>query len=134
MSIIDEVVRANQEGAPHYSLGHLPHTPRRKLAVLACMDSRLTVEEMLGLKAGDAHIIRNAGAIVTEDVLRSLLISHYMLGTQEFMIIAHTDCGMMTFRDEDLRRKLQKDTTTGVSSTTKKGLMLWNSSVEMSTS
>jgi len=70
------------------------------------------VEEMLGLKTGDAHIIRNAGGIVTEDALRSLIISYYLLGTQEFMIINHTDCGMLTFKDEELRAKLQKQTGT----------------------
>lgn len=107
MSIIDEVLKSNWAGVLNFNLGHLPNPPALKLAVLACMDARLTVEQMLGLKTGDAHIIRNAGAIVTEDVLRSLLISYYMLGTREFMIINHTDCGMLTFKDEDLRRKLQ---------------------------
>ena len=82
--------------------------PARKLAVVACMDARLTVEPMLGLKTGDAHIIRNAGGIVTEDAVRSLLISHHLLGTQEFIIINHTDCGMLTFKDEELRAKLQQ--------------------------
>lgn len=85
--------------------------PARKLAIVACMDARLTVEEMLGLKTGDAHIIRNAGGIITEDALRSLIISHYLLGTQEFMIINHTDCGMLTFKDEDLKAKLQQTTS-----------------------
>jgi carbonic anhydrase len=107
MSIIDEVLKSNWASALSFNLGHLTNPPALKLAVLACMDARLTVEQMLGLKTGDAHIIRNAGAVVTEDVLRSLLISHYMLGTREFMIINHTDCGMLTFKDEDLRRKLQ---------------------------
>ncbi len=108
MSIIDDVVKANHASAQRFDMGHLPNPPALKLAVVACMDARLTVEQMLGLKTGDAHIIRNAGAIVTEDVVRSLLISHYMLGTQEFMIIGHTDCGLLTFRDEDLRRKLRE--------------------------
>ena len=108
MSIIDGVLEANHSEAQHFDIGHLPKPPALKLAVVACMDARLTVEQLLGLKTGDAHIIRNAGAVVTEDVVRSLLISHYMLGTQEFMIIGHTDCGMLTFRDEDLRRKLRE--------------------------
>lgn len=108
MSIIDNVLQANRFHAHRFGLAHLPNPPALKLAVVACMDARLTVEQMLGLKTGDAHIIRNAGAIVTEDVVRSLIISHYMLGTQEFMIIGHTDCGLLTFRDEDLRRKLQE--------------------------
>ena len=76
------------------------------------MDARLTVEQALGLKTGDAHIIRNAGGIVTEDALRSLIISHYLLGTQEFMVINHTDCGMLTFKDEDLKKQLQEKTQT----------------------
>ena len=72
------------------------------------MDARLPVERLLGLKPGDAHIIRNAGGIVTDDAIRSLLISHYLLGTQEFLIINHTDCGMMTFTDEELSARLQR--------------------------
>ena len=86
--------------------------PARKLAIVACMDARMTIEQMLGLETGDAHIIRNAGGIVTEDALRSLIISHYLLGTQEFMIINHTDCGMLTFKDEELKAKLQEQTKT----------------------
>jgi carbonic anhydrase len=74
------------------------------------MDARLTVEQVLGLKTGDAHIIRNAGGIVTEDAIRSLIISHHLLGTQEFMIINHTDCGMLTFHDADLQKKLREST------------------------
>lgn len=107
MSIIDERLKANKAYSKDFKLGHLPMPPARKLAVVACMDARLTVEEMLGLQTGDAHIIRNAGGIITEDALRSLIISHYLLGTQEFMIINHTDCGMLTFKDEELRTKLQ---------------------------
>ncbi len=108
MSVIDEVVQANRAYAQQFDLGHLPMPPARKLAIVACMDARLTVEAALGLKTGEAHIIRNAGGIVTEDALRSLLISHYLLGTQEFMIINHSDCGMLTFKDEELREKLQR--------------------------
>jgi carbonic anhydrase len=74
------------------------------------MDARLTVEQFLGLKTGEAHIIRNAGGIVTEDAVRSLLISYYLLGTEEFMIVNHTDCGMLTFKDDELRQRLQKAT------------------------
>jgi len=112
MSIIEEVLAANEGYAGSFNLGHLPMPPRRKLAVVACMDARLTIEPMLGLKTGEAHIIRNAGGIVTEDVLRSLIISHYLLGTEEFMIVNHTDCGMMTFKDEELRKKLGQTTAT----------------------
>ncbi len=106
MSVIDEVLEANRIYAQNFALGQLQLPPARKLAVVACMDARLTVERVLGLKTGDAHVIRNAGGIVTEDALRSLLISHYLLGTEEFMIINHTDCGMLTFKDEDLRARL----------------------------
>ena len=112
MSVIDEVLKANQEYAKNFNLGHLPMPPARKLAVVACMDARMTVSQLLGLKTGEAHIIRNAGGIVTEDALRSLIISHHLLGTQEFMIINHTDCGMLTFKDEELHKKLQQATGT----------------------
>lgn len=114
MSITDEALKNNQQYAQHFNLGHLPMPPGKKLAIVACMDARLTVEQALGLNTGDAHIIRNAGGIVTEDALRSLIISHYLLGTQEFMIINHTDCGMLTFKDEDLFKKLHHQTQTAV--------------------
>ena len=112
MSVIDEVLKANKKYEKNFSLGSLPMPPDRKLAVVTCMDARLTVEQMLGLKTGDAHIIRNAGGLITEGALRSLIISHHLLGTQEFMIINHTDCGMLTFTDEELRKKLQQKTGT----------------------
>jgi carbonic anhydrase len=112
MSVTDEVVASNQEYARNFKLGNLPMPPGRKLAIVACMDARLTVEQLLGLKTGDAHIIRNAGGIVTEDALRSLVISQQLLGTQEVVIINHTDCGMLTFKDEDLRSKLLTQTGT----------------------
>jgi carbonic anhydrase len=114
MSITDEVLAANQRYAQGFTLGHLPILPARKLAVVACMDARLTIEPMLGLQTGDAHIIRNAGGIVSEDALRSLIISHHLLGTQEFIIINHTDCGMLTFRDEELRARLRQQSGTAV--------------------
>ena len=112
MSVTDEVLKANENYTGTFNLGHLPMPPARKLAIVACMDARLTVEQALGLKTGEAHIIRNAGGIVTEDALRSLIISHHLLGTQEFIIINHTDCGMLTFKDEDLRVQLQEKTGT----------------------
>ncbi len=112
MSTIDEVLQNNDNYAKSFNLGTLPMPPSRKLAVVACMDARLTIEQMLGLKTGEAHVIRNAGGIVTEDALRSLIISHHLLGTQEFMIINHTDCGMLTFKDEELREKLRGKTGT----------------------
>ena len=112
MSVIEEVLTSNATYAQNFTLGELPMPPGRKLAVVACMDARVTVEELLGLKTGDAHIIRNAGGIVTEDALRSLIISHHLLGTQEFLLIHHTDCGMLTFQDTELRAKLQQQTGT----------------------
>jgi carbonic anhydrase len=112
MSVTDEVLKANESYARNFAAGHLPMPPARKLAVVACMDARLVVSQILGLKAGDAHVIRNAGGIVTGDALRSLIISHHLLGTQEFIVINHTDCGMLTFKDDDLRSKLQKQTGT----------------------
>lgn len=109
MSIIDETLKNNEAYASSFKLGDLAIPPARKLAIVACMDARMSVEEMLGLKTGDAHIIRNAGGIVSEDALRSLIISHYLLGTQEFMIINHTDCGMLTFKDEGLKSRLKEE-------------------------
>src|ERR1700724_4213735 len=110
MSTTDEVLAANQQYASKFDKGSLAMPPARKLAILACMDARLSVEQLLGLKTGDAHIIRNAGGIATEDALRSLIISHHLLGTQEFIVINHTDCGMLTFKDEALRKQLEQKT------------------------
>ena len=110
MSVTDEVLQANEAYSRNFNLGQLPKPPARKLAIVACMDARLTVEQLLGLKTGDAHIIRNAGGIVTEDALRSLIISHHLLGTEEFIIMNHTDCGMLTFKDSALRAQLQEKT------------------------
>ena len=112
MGVTDEVLKANEEYAKNFQLGDLPMPPGRKLAIIACMDARVTVEDLAGLKTGDAHIIRNAGGIVTEDALRSLIISHHLLGTQEFIVINHTDCGMLTFKDEELRNNLEQSTGT----------------------
>jgi len=109
MSIIDDALKANEAYAKSFKLGALAMPPAKKLAIVACMDARLTVEQALGLNTGDAHIIRNAGGIVTEDAIRSLIISHYLLGTQEFMIINHTDCGMLTFKDADLLERLESE-------------------------
>ena len=110
MSVTDEVLNADEAYARDFKLGDLAMPPARKLAILACMDARLTVEQVCGLKTGDAHIIRNAGGIATEDALRSLIISHHLLGTQEFIVINHTDCGMLTFKDEALRKQLEQKT------------------------
>ena len=106
MSVIDEVLEANEIYARSHELRRLTPRPERKLAVLTCMDTRLSIRT-LGLKTGDAHIIRNAGGIVTEDTLRSLVVSHYLLGTEEFMVINHTDCGLMLTTEQDLRTRIQ---------------------------
>ena len=84
--------------------------PGRKLAVLACMDARLVISEMLGLKEGDAHVIRNAGGVVTDDAVRSLAISQRLLGTEEIILIHHTGCGMLTFTDDEFKRSIEEDT------------------------
>jgi len=110
MSITDRLLEANSAYAEKFDLGDLPIPPAKKVVVVACMDARLAVEELLGLETGDAHIIRNAGGIVTEDALRSLLISHYLLGTEEFLVINHTDCGMLTFKDGELLNRLEEET------------------------
>src|SRR3954467_9174633 len=112
MSAINDALKANSKYSQSFSSGSLPMPPARKLAIVACMDARLILSEILGLKAGDAHLIRNAGGIVTEDALRSLILSHHLLGTQEIMIINHTDCGMLTFKDDELRTRLQRQTGT----------------------
>ena len=111
MSVIDEVLAANEIYARTHELRRLTPRPERKLAILTCMDTRLSILTM-GLKTGDAHIIRNAGGIVTDDSLRSLVVSHYLLGTEEFMIINHTDCGLMHATEEDLRTRIQNRTGT----------------------
>ena len=105
MSVIDEVLKANEIYSRTHELRRLTPRPERKLAVLTCMDTRLSIRT-LGLKTGDAHIIRNAGGIVTEDSLRSLVVSHYLLGTEEFMVINHTDCGLMHTTEQDLRTRI----------------------------
>ena len=111
MSVIDEVLEANQIYARTHELRPLTPRPQRKLAILTCMDTRLSIRTM-GLKTGDAHIIRNAGGIVTDDSLRSLVISHYLLGTEEFMVINHTDCGLMHATEDEMRARIQNRTGT----------------------
>lgn len=106
MSIADELLAANEIFARSFNLGDLQVRPRRHVAVLACMDSRILFEHCLGLRPGDAHMIRNAGGIATEDAIRSLLVSHHLLDTQEFIIINHTDCGLLKVREDDLRKRL----------------------------
>jgi carbonic anhydrase len=111
MSAIDRVLEANQRYAEGYSHGGLPgRPPTLRLAVLTCLDCRLHVGKLLGLEPGDAHIMRNAGGVVTEDVLRSLIVAYYIGGDREFMIINNTKCGMLTFTDEELATRLQRET------------------------
>ncbi len=108
MSVIDDVVKANERYYQTFTGGNQPVQPQRKLAILTCMDSRIDVFAILGLNNGDAHVIRNAGGVVTDDALRSLILSHHLLGTEEFLIMNHTDCGMMLFAEDDMRLRLQK--------------------------
>ena len=106
MSVADELLLANQQFVKNFNLGDLAVQPRRRLAVLACMDSRILFERCLGLHPGDAHMIRNAGGIATDDAIRSLIISHHLLDTQEFIIINHTDCGLLRVKEYELRAHL----------------------------
>jgi carbonic anhydrase len=110
MSVTDELLQSNQEYARSFSSHDLPMPPGRKVVVVACMDARLNPYGMLGLGEGDAHVIRNAGGVVTNDVIRSLLISQRLLGTSEILLIHHTDCGMLTFRDDDVKAAVEADT------------------------
>lgn len=103
-------LRENERYAAQIDRSTLPLPPGRRLAVLACMDARLTVEDVLGLRTGDAHIIRNAGGLATDDALRSLVISQQLLGTEEVIVIEHTGCGMLTFQDHDVHRDLVERT------------------------
>jgi carbonic anhydrase len=106
MSVVAEVTAANERYAAGFDKGELPMPPGRKFAVVTCMDARLDPAGFLGLDEGDAHVIRNAGGLVNDETIRSLLISHHLLGTQEAVVIGHTDCGMLTFTNEDVHEKL----------------------------
>ena len=110
MTATDELLANNEAYASSFDRGDLPLPPGRKVAVLACMDARLNLYALLGLSEGDAHIIRNAGGVVTDDEIRSLAISQRLLGTDEIILIHHTDCGMLTFSDDEFRRQVQDDT------------------------
>ncbi|MFM9035480.1 MAG: beta-class carbonic anhydrase [Mycobacterium sp.] len=109
MSVTDEDLANNAEYAKTFS-GPLPLPPSRHVAVVACMDARMDVYRILGLKEGEAHVIRNAGGVVTDDEIRSLAISQRLLGTREIILIHHTDCGMLTFTDDAFKGDIQKDT------------------------
>jgi carbonic anhydrase len=110
MSVTDELIANNEAYAARFDKGDLPLPPARKVAVVACMDARLNPYGILGLSEGDAHIIRNAGGVVTDDEIRSLAISQRLLGTEEIILIHHTDCGMLTFTDDEFRRSIQQET------------------------
>ena len=107
MSAIDDFVKNNEAFAEGFDKGDLPLPPARKVAIVACMDARLNPYPMLGLSIGDAHVIRNAGGVVTDDEIRSLAISQHLLGTEEIMLIHHTDCGMLTFSNEEFQQMLE---------------------------
>src|ERR1700739_1784175 len=109
MSVTDEYLANNVEYARNFS-GPLPLPPSRHVAVVACMDARLDVYRILGLKDGEAHVIRNAGGVITDDEIRSLAISQRLLGTREIILIHHTDCGMLTFTDDAFKRSIQEET------------------------
>jgi carbonic anhydrase len=109
MSVVDEVTEANERYASGFAKGELPMPPGRKFAVVTCMDARLDPARFLGLEEGDAHVIRNAGGLVNEETIRSLVISHQLLGTQEAVVIGHTGCGMLTFTNADVHEKLGPD-------------------------
>jgi carbonic anhydrase len=110
MSTTDDLLANNQAYSERFDKGDLPLPPGRKIAVLACMDARLDPARVLGLEEGDAHVIRNAGGVVGEDAIRSLAISQHLLGTEEIILIHHTDCGMLTFSDEQFAAQLRDQT------------------------
>lgn len=110
MSITDQLIKNNEAYARSFNKGQLPLPPAKRVAVLACMDARLDVHKILGLQEGDAHVIRNAGGVATDDAIRSLVISQRLLGTQEIVLIHHTDCGMLTFTDDAVKQQIQSET------------------------
>ena len=110
MSSTDELVANNASYAAGFTKGELPLPPAKKVAVLACMDARLDPAKALGLREGDAHLIRNAGGVASEDALRSLVISQRLLGTEEIILVHHTDCGMETFSDDAVKEQIRADT------------------------
>ena len=110
MSATETYLGNNAKYAAKFSMGSLAMPPARKIAIVACMDARLETGALLGLEEGEAHVIRNAGGVVTDDVIRSLTISQRLLGTREIMLIHHTDCGMLTFTDAELKEGIYKET------------------------
>jgi carbonic anhydrase len=110
MSATDELLANAERYAESFDRGGLPMPPAKRVAVLACMDARVNPYGLLGLSEGDAHVIRNAGGVVTDDEIRSLAISQRLLGTEEIVLIHHTDCGMLTFKDDDFRNQIEQET------------------------
>jgi carbonic anhydrase len=110
MSVTDDLLANAERYAEEFDRGTLPMPPAKRVAVLACMDARINPYGLLGLSEGDAHVIRNAGGVVTADAIRSLAISQRLLGTEEIILIHHTDCGMLTFKDDDFRRQIEEET------------------------
>lgn len=110
MSAIDDLLRNNEAYASTFDRAGLPVPPSLHLTVVACMDARLDVYRLLGLEPGEAHVIRNAGGVVTEDVVRSLLISQRLLGTREIALVHHTDCGMTSFLDDEVKARIEAET------------------------
>ncbi len=109
MTVTDDLLRNNERYAESFDKGDLPLPPGKHVAVVACMNARLNVYGMLGLQEGDAHVIRNAGGVITDDEIRSLAISQRLLGTREIILIHHTDCGMLTFTDDELKAQIQQE-------------------------
>jgi len=109
MTVIDELLQNATSYAESFDKADLALPPARRIAIVACMDARLNPHALLGLEEGDAHVIRNAGGVITDDEIRSLAISQRLLGTEEIMLIHHTDCGMLTFTDDEFREELQRD-------------------------
>ncbi len=109
MSVTDELLENAKGYAEGFDKGGLPMPPGRKVAIVACMDARLNPYGLLGLEEGDAHVIRNAGGVITDDEVRSLAISQRLLGTEEIVLIHHTDCGMLTFTDDEFKRSIQDE-------------------------
>src|SRR5215475_13677846 len=110
MTVFDEMLAHNEKYAQRFDLGHLQTPPVRKLVILTCMDSRMDLEQLLGLRVGDAHMIRNAGGLATDDAIRSLILSTHLLGTRSIAVIQHTQCGLMAITDEEFRWRLSTET------------------------